>query len=273
MSKLTALHYIKNLKLIRRNKEWLQVNGVRRGDKFSYYGSIVLSYVMRKKKIKYLGSTLYYDNIATPLILQSYPYEVYTSVIANMHKHPKTVLDIGGNLGQFTLTINYILKGKTLIDVFEPNRYAYKLLMKNVEFKKNITLFNYGLGDSDTKEVLHFNPNRTSIGSVLEQNAGEDASISQEISITSSPQILTKRKKYDLVKVDVEGYEFHAIKGLAGISCKYLFMEFSGLTREKDYMHSEMMTLMEKQWGEYDICYCSGLGSEDDIFDMLIRFK
>lgn len=273
MTKLTLGHYVKNLKLIERNKEWLSRNGVSSKDKFTYYGQIVLSYSMLRKKIQYLGSTLYYDNPATPLNLQNYPHEISTKVLANMHKVPKTVLDIGGNLGQFSLTINHILKGGVKIDTFEPNSYVYEFLRKNVNDKKNIRVYNYGLSDSDVTQVLYFNPNRTGIGSMLKQNAGQDATMKQEIDVTLSPEVITKRKRYDLVKIDVEGYEMHAIKGLAGITCEYLFMEFSGQTRQKDYMHSEMMTLLEKQWGQYDIYYCGGFGIKNNTFDMLIRFK
>jgi len=234
---------------------------------------MALSYAMRKKKIQYLGSAFYYDNPATPLTLQNYPYEIAVGVLANMHKNPKTILDIGGNLGQFSLTISHMLKDNVIIDIFEPNSYAYEFLKKNTANKNNIHIYNYGLGDSDAKKVLHFDPTRTSIGSVLKKNAGEGARMEQEITITSNPQKLTKRKRYDLVKIDVEGYEMHAVKGLAGVTCEYLFIEFTGQTKDKDYMHSDIMTLLKEQWGEYDIYYCSGLNSKDSMFDMLIRFR
>ena len=273
MSKLSIGHYIKKLKLVERNKKWLSSKGISTKDKLSYYGRIALSCVACKKKIQYLGSTFYYDNPATPLTLQNYPYEITVGVLANMHKNPKTILDIGGNLGQFSLTINHILKGSAIIDIFEPNSYVYELLKKNTVNKNNIHIYNYGLGDSNAKKVLNFDPNRTSIGSVLEKNAGEGASEKQEIIITSSPQKITKRKRYDLIKIDVEGYEMHVVKGLAGITCKYLFIEFTGQTKEKDYMHSEIMTLLKEQWGEYDIYYCGGFNSKDSMFDMLIRFR
>jgi FkbM family methyltransferase len=273
MSKLPLKHYVTNLQLVERNKEWLSSTGVSSKDKISYYGHMALSLITFRKKIRYLGSTFYYDNSATPLNLQNYPYEITTKILANMHKKPKTVLDIGGNLGQFSLTNSHNLKDKVTIDTFEPNSFVYEFLKKNTENKNNIYIYNYGLGDTDKKQVLYFNPTRTGIGSILKQNAGENAVMEQDVDITSCPKKLTKRKLYDLVKIDVEGYEAHAIKGLAGVSCEYLFVEFSGQTRRKDYMHSDMMTLLQKQWGQFDIYYCGGFGIKNDTFDMLIRFK
>lgn len=274
MSKPSIGHYLKSLKLVERNKRWLSNNGVSNKDKLSYYGQMALSYAMRKKKIQYLGSTFYYDNSATPLTLQNYPYEITVGVLANMHKNPKTILDIGGNIGQFSITINYMLNGGATINTFEPNSYVYEFLKKNTANKSNIHIYNYGLGDTDAKQVLHYDSKRTGIGSMIKQNAGVGASMKQEVSITSEPQKLTKRKRYDLVKIDVEGYEMHVLKGLAGISCEYLFVELSGQKRGKDYMHSEMMELLYKQWGPYDIYYCGGFESKKiESFDMLIRFK
>lgn len=273
MSKLSIGHYLKSLKLIERNKRWLSNNGVSTKGKISYYGQIILSYALGSKKIKYLGSTLHYDNPATPLNLQHYPYEIKCKLLDNMHKNPKTILDIGGNIGQFSLTINHTLKGDATIDTFEPNSYVYEILKKNTTDKNNIHIYNYGLGDKEIKQVLHFDPTRTGIGSIIKENAGVGASMEQEVAITANPQKLTKRKRYDLVKIDVEGYEMHAIKGLADITCEYLYIELSGQSRDKDYMHSEMMELLYKQWGQFDIYYCSGFESKDTAFDILIRFK
>lgn len=273
MSKLPVRHYIKNLKLVERNKRWLSSNGVSAKDKFSYYGQVALTYAAGHKKIRYLGSSLYYDNLATPLSLQNYPYEIKNDLLSNMHREPKTVLDIGGNLGQFALTINYMLSGEVKIDTFEPNNYVFEFLKKNTSGKDNIRIYNYGLGDKDFKATLHFDPTRTAIGSIMKENAGIGADMEQEISITSNPQRLTKRKKYDLVKIDVEGYEMHATKGLAGIECEYLFIEFSGQARGKDYMHSELFGLLLNQWGPFDICHCGAFENRDVAFDVLIRFK
>lgn len=271
MSRMQTMHYIKNLKLIERNKEWLSANGVSGKDKFSYYGHIALSYAMQKKKITYLGRALYYDNPATPLNLQNYPHEIVKKILGNMHAHPKLVLDIGGNLGQFSLTMNYILKNKAKIDSFEPNSFIYEFLIKNTEGTP-IRAFNFGLGEKEGKVQLHFDPDRTAIGSVIKNNAGTGAVLTQDIAITATPEKITKRTKYDLVKVDVEGYEMHALKGLKNISFEYLFIEFSGQGREKDYQHSDLLALLKKQWGSFDIYYASPVRKDCDTFDMLIRF-
>lgn len=270
---LSYTHYIKNLKLIERNKEWLANTGVSRPEKMAYYGRIATSIASGSNKIKYLGADLYYDNPATPLNLQNYPYEISKKILANMHKKPKTILDIGGNLGQFSLTINHVLKNKAKIDVFEPNSYIYEFLKKNIKPYANIYAHNYGLGDTSKTETLYFNPTRTGIGSVLKKNAGEGKLLKQEITITNKPEKVTARVKYDLVKIDVEGYEYHALKALKNIRFEYLFVEFSGQGRSKDYSHSEMFAVAKEYWGDFDIYYCGGLTKEVGTFDLLLRLK
>lgn len=271
--KLSYTHYLKNLKLIERNTEWLAKTGISQREKIAYYGRIPVSIVGNQRKVKYLGNTLYYDNPATPLNLQNYPYEISHKILANMGAKPKTVLDIGGNIGQFSLTINHILKEKAKIDVFEPNSYVFEYLQKNASNCKNITTFNYGLGSKREQKTLYFNPSRTGIGSLHRKNAGEGVILRQNIAITNKPEDLTQRTKYDLVKIDVEGYEFHAIAGLKNIVPKYLFIELSGQGRSKDYMHSDMFSLIEKQWGRYDIHYLGRVDKKQPTFDVLLHFK
>ncbi len=273
MTKLPLGHYITNLKLIERNLEWLNAKGLTKKEKLSYYAHIALSYAERKKKINYLGSNLYYDNIATPLNLQNYPNEISGKVLSNMHKNPKTILDVGANLGQFAITIDHVLKHNVKIDSFEPNSFIFEYLKRNTQTKENIKIHNFGLGDIQGDTTLFFDPDRTAIGSIIKQNAGNNSLMEQKIAITNTPSKITKRKIYDLVKIDVEGYEKHALIGIKELKFEYLFIELSGQTREKDYYHSEVMNLMKDYWGDYDIYYIGAFNKGSGTFDMLIRFK
>lgn len=272
MSSLPILHYVKNLKLIERNKAWWLADGVETKSKLSYYGSILKSYAGGANKIDYLGKPLYFDNPATPLNMQIYPYEITKKILSNMDFRPKTVLDIGANIGQFSLTMNHVLDGKVKIDSFEPNPFVFEILKKNVEGSESINIYNFGLGDKTGTQKIHFNPTRTGIGSMIKENAGLNADMSADVAITSSPESVTGQLEYDLVKIDVEGYEYHAIRALAKIKTHYLFVEFSGSGRGKDYLHSEMFNLIRKQWGDFDIHYIGSYEKKADTFDILIKF-
>jgi FkbM family methyltransferase len=271
MSRLPLKHYVRNLKLIERNREWWAAGGVTTREKVSYYGSIARVYAKREKVIRYLGRDLHFDNPATPLVLQNYPYEITRKVLANMDLVPRTMLDVGANIGQFSLTMYRALDGAITIDAFEPNPSVYRLLAQNVQGIGDIKLYQYGIGDKDGEAQIHFEPMRSGIGSIIKENAG-DPTATEVIQISGDPASLTGRKEYDLVKVDVEGYELPAITGLSGIRPRYLFLEVSGLGRAKDYSHSRLFAQISEQWGEFDICYTVHYRRADPTFDILLKF-
>lgn len=271
MSKLSLAHYARNLKLLERNREWWQAGNVTPGEKAAYYGSLVRTYAKRDKVIRYLGNDLHFDNPATPLNLQNYPYEITHKVLRNMSITPSTVLDIGANLGQFSLTTRHVLGAGVTIDAFEPNPFVFEFLRRNTQGVDGLRIHNYGVGASDGESRIHYDPSRTGIGSIIKANAGEPTE-SAVIAITGDAAAVTGRSEYDLVKVDVEGYEFHALEGLASIRPRYLFLEVSGLGREKDYRHSELFARIREQWGEFDLSYIGAYGDKGDTFDILVEF-
>jgi FkbM family methyltransferase len=271
MSRLPLKHYVRNLKLIERNRQWWSADGITAREKAGYYGSIARTYAKRDKVIRYLGRDLHFDNPATPLVLQNYPYEITRKVLANMEAAPRTMLDVGANLGQFSLTMYRALDGAITIDAFEPNPSVYRLLEQNVRGIADINLYRYGIGEEDGEAQIHYEPLRSGIGSIIKENAGAPTA-SETIQISGHPASLTGRKEYDLVKVDVEGYEVPAIAGLAEIRPRYLFLEVSGLGRAKDYSHSRLFEQIGEQWGRFDICYTVGYRRTDPTFDILLEF-
>lgn len=207
---------IKKLHLVNRNAVWWN-SPLPVVEKFLYYGSmfssIVRAYLVKKKRIKYLGDNLYYDNFATPLSLQAYPYEIYNSILANTpHFKVKRVLDIGGNIGQFSLTLSHALKDNVHIDVLEPNPEAFQLLRLNTAHRKNIRIFNLGIGKPSLKH-MYYTPGRSATGSVFKRNADvESVAKKTKINLVDNIVKVTGRLNYDLVKIDVEGYEYNLLE-------------------------------------------------------------
>lgn len=113
---------------------------------------------------------MYYDNWFTPLSIQIYPNEIIEQIWKNTDGSIISVLDIGGNVGQFSVTIAKLTPVKT-IDVFEPNPYAYELLKLNTAQIKKISIHNFGIGP-DSQRSLHFVEGRSAVGSLLQENAG-----------------------------------------------------------------------------------------------------
>lgn len=271
------LSQLAKLRLIFRTRLWLSAS-IPTATKLKYFPAVGVSYLRMiltgNKTISYLGTKLKFDNVASPFSLQAYPFEIANKILANMPSKPATVLDVGGNIGQFSITMSALMGGKVSIDILEPNPEAYSMLQDNIVPLSNLTSYNTGVGKAG-KHDLFFNQGQSATGSLLKNNAGEKgASTTRKISInlTDKVALLTGRKDYDLVKIDVEGYEIEALEGLKGIKPKFLYIEVSGLGRGKNYLHSELLQAIADRFGKFDVYYLSSADSGSINFEALLGF-
>ncbi len=271
------LHQLKQIHPIKRNVAWWQ-GGQKRYYKIAYYPAIVVSFTKallgKPKTIHYLGQTMLYDNKATPLSLMYYPHEVKQKILNNADEPPLTVLDIGGNIGQFAITLHNLIP-KARIDSFEPNPISYKILSQNTDGLDAIRIYNMGVGPQK-KQTLYYTAGKSATGSMLEKNsitAGETSKpIGVDIKMTDNIYRITKRNTYDLIKIDVEGYEFNVITALKGIKTKYLFIEMSGNSRQKDASSSKVLSEIADKFGDYEIISISSADKDSQNFDLLLKF-
>jgi FkbM family methyltransferase len=267
--------FTKNLRLIDRNLAWLK-SDLPASQKFFYYIHIFTSYlglIGGKKSINYLGNNFLFDNPATPLNLQYYPREIKQKIIDNLATTPKHILDIGGNIGHFCVTANYYLPAAK-IDIFEPNPEVFETLEKNIAGRKNLRAFNLAI-TPDKSSSFFFEPNRSGTGSFIAENATDNKNKLTKITVQGTSQVsgVTGRSRYDLIKVDVEGYEYEVIKLLKDLKTAYLFIELSGSGRTKNYEHSELFALIKEQLGDFDIIYSTETSAQSITVDLLLSFK
>ena len=119
--------------------------------------------------------------------------------------------------------------------------------------------------------TFFYEKGRTAIGSLVKENAGNRLN-KMQIKVVNDIKKTTGSSAYDLVKIDVEGYEYELIKNLKPLRTKYLFLEVSSTKREKPYDHSELFSLVEKKFGAYNILHLSSLDKSKVIFDILFEF-
>lgn len=269
-------YILKNLMLVSRNREWL-TSRIPASEKVRYYPAFLGSYVRllttKDKYIQYFNQRFYYDNPATPFNLQNYPFEITHKILRHMKSSPKRALDIGANIGQFPLTLASILP-EIEVDALEPNGDIYETLKRNASNFKRVKIYNYGVGKPVKNAKMYYEPSRSGTGSLLAENAGDIGGAVKQIPIQLTDNIpsVTKHDKYDLITIDVEGYEMDVVKCLNNIKTKYLFMEVSGQGRSKTYDHSVLFDNIRKALGEFDIVYLMGYSSSNPTFDMLLEF-
>jgi FkbM family methyltransferase len=124
----------------------------------------------------------------------------------------KVALDVGANIGYYALL--EAQRAKTVYAV-EPVLQNYRHLMKNVKRNrfKNVKSFNYAFGDKNTRSRI-FLSNRSNLCSMHKsamlsiQNTG-----TQPVAVQTIDTFLTDKQQPDLIRMDVEGYEYEIIKG------------------------------------------------------------
>ena len=175
-------------------------------------------------KYKILGKWMYLDDKDSMKLAKFgiYNFEE-TKLIKKLVKRKHIVLDIGANIGYFTLLM---AKQAKLVHAFEPEAQNFQLLKKNVELNKisNVKLHNVAVAEKNGKTKLH----------LCETNRGMHRIYPSRWCTEGSNEVKTVRmddviQEADFIKIDVEGAELGALKGMAKLlkKCEVtILMEF-----------------------------------------------
>ena len=155
-------------------------------------------------------------------------------------KDDDLIIDIGGNIGWYSLVLSY--KSKPLVLAFEPDIFNFSLLKNNVALNKkdNIRIFNLALSDTPGTMTLYL---------YKKHNLGRHSFIRQRNSVGTAEvetiqldSFLKKQgladRRIKLIKIDIEGYEFAAMSGARQslAHTEYLMTEFSpGMMKEVNH--------------------------------------
>lgn len=136
-----------------------------------------------------------------------------TYIFNKLLKKGMVVLDIGANIGYFTLIASKLVGDKGKIYAFEPAPNNLKYLRKNIQINKvkNVEIVNKCVSNEDKIILLYLNKEDHSSHSII--------NIKQQKSIDVSAITLNKMFKKDsfvinFIKMDIEGAEMNALIGM-----------------------------------------------------------
>tara|TARA_B110000027_G_scaffold133790_1_gene163318 strand:+ start:163 stop:825 length:663 start_codon:yes stop_codon:yes gene_type:complete len=136
----------------------------------------------------------------------------------NLNKD-SVVIDLGANIG----IISQLIEDKydCYIDCYEPNQYAFKELQKRFKNNKKINCYNDAVTEKDGEEKIYYHNNseidqlKWSTGtSLLIDKSNVDPLNFKIIKTKSINNIIEKFEVIDLIKIDIEGYEYKIISEL-----------------------------------------------------------
>ena len=136
-------------------------------------------------------------------------------VMKSAYSSDGVFLDIGANTGQHSLFMSRYSKE---IHAFEPWEPVIKRFQRMVEINhiKNVTIYPFGLGNENSEKPFYKPPdNNLGTGSFVD-GFKPDNTPQGELEIRIGDDVLEKAsvKSVALIKMDIEGYEKLALKGL-----------------------------------------------------------
>lgn len=127
-----------------------------------------------------------------------------------------TVIDLGANIGEFS---SYIAdKYNSKIYLYEPNPNCFFILKKIFNKNKSVKIFMLGVSNGIGKKKLYFHHNDKNKDSFFAgcsfDNKKYNVDTKNFISVktTGIQNILSSHKTIDLLKIDIEGWEYKIIK-------------------------------------------------------------
>ncbi len=175
------------------------------------------------------------------------PYEPeITDIFCRWLRPGDTVIDVGANVGWFTLLAASIVGPSGSVHAFEPGPDNLKLLDENVQLNefKNITISGNPLSDEATMRDFYLNPKGHG-GHSLWKMMPEATPLN--LQTKTLDQCLFKNK-IRILKIDTEGHEQRILMGAAkllqsGQAPEFIFAEYhhQGLAAEGDTEHSMRM--------------------------------
>jgi len=139
------------------------------------------------------------------------------------------VLDVGANIGYTALRMASITGTNGTIHAFEPDPYNFEQLTKNTNLNSYLPIktYNVGLGIKQSKLKLAINTPDNFGGNRIKEDAVENFNWVNIITIDSFVET-NNIGKVNLIKIDVEGFEYNVLKGAEKVLEKHrpiLFIE------------------------------------------------
>ena len=131
-------------------------------------------------------------------------------------KEGDVVLDIGANIGYYVLVESQLVGKSGQVYAVEPVLTNFNLLEKNVQLNnfKNVSMFQFAFGEKDEKSEIYVSDQSNLC--TMNRNAVVGKFVgAQEVSVETVDTFFKDKAPPNLIRMDVEGWEYQIIKGMA----------------------------------------------------------
>ena len=171
----------------------------------------------KEKKAHYKGVDLFLptkDTTLVPGVLGGYYESKELDIFIDACKRAETIVDVGANIGLYSIIASKNIKKGGKIHSFEPVKENLDILYRNIELNssKNVTVQEKAVGKTSGKLTIYLSPRNIGTHSAAKSHALGSESI--EVPMTNVDSYVKKNKlTVDILKIDIEGYDGYAIMG------------------------------------------------------------
>lgn len=234
------------------------------------YGEVVV-------KIKDLWNYKMYLNVTdvglSHMLLLKKEYErEETNFLKKIIKQGDVFVDIGSNFGYYTLLASKLVGKRGKVFSFEPDPYNFSILQRNIKINKcsNVLCVNKAVGEKDEKINFYIDAENLGRHNLI-PNWSKHILTVDKISLDN---FLPKGSRVNIVKIDIEGGEELAIKGMEKIIQKNpsikLLIEFFPERIKQNNLHPANLKRLISSLG-FSIYEISNLGLTKISFSELLR--
>jgi len=132
-------------------------------------------------------------------------------------KEGDVVLDVGANIGYYVLVEAQLVGKSGKVYAVEPVRSNFDLLERNVQLNnfKNVSAFQFAFGEKDAKSGEIYVSDKSNLCAMNRNAVGGKIVSAQEVCVETVDTFFKDKAPPNLIRMDVEGYEYQIIKGMA----------------------------------------------------------
>lgn len=173
--------------------------------------------IFKKNYVPIWGYKLYInpmDTVVSATLAKTGTWEPFVSKqFIQIAKKARTIVDVGGNIGYFTLLGAACSKSSSNIFVFEPDVVNFQSLTKTVKENKleNVTCEKVAIAQNSGKISLFISPDNLGDHRTFDSGDNRETEVVRVVSLDD--YFNEYPHEIDLLKIDIQGYEHFAIMG------------------------------------------------------------
>lgn len=228
VSSIAILRHVERIRVSRYIKNFLRADR-----KWSYLASKVLLLFGADLKWKTVeideGVRIYAHSSKESLgYLLEHDYKLHERLFyTRLFRPGDAFVDVGANIGVFSLIAAARVGETGHVHAFEPSGKVYRELVENIALNgliDRVSAYDVALGDQNRRAQFYVRKYSDDFGS-LSPEVHDPTSVEQ-VEMVRADTVLRGTSRITLLKIDVEGAEYHVLRGFSDLLEKVKFVRF-----------------------------------------------